>query len=695
MPRNRLLQRLLIQWQNVVSDLKRGVWRSAHRTRDAVSSSVSSVGRGLTEAPKKAQSGTLRTLKLIPSFFASLWRSLLRTPAAMTSIFKGAARQARDVGDSVKTSVKGAQVQAQEQPADLGRGMVGFWRRIKAFIWDRPVWARILILIILVGILSAPFAAKPAYYRLVAWRAERLAERALVIAADGRDQEAFDTAMAAFLLNRRIPMVNQTLAKMAQAIDHPQALDYLSIAVSQPEPSPEIIALFVGESIRRGNLSEARPFLSWLQKSQTDSSTTIALKIRYFMAEGQQDEALREVRSAVVEHPADTEILSLYAALALDGESPETTDEGFNYLHDQSDQDSIYGRTALRILLSSSLISGSERTDYSNKLLEHPLAERDDRLLAYSSLLSSKAVVFSDVEADISALFDLSNDADLRDLGRWLLLNDLPDEALNLLPESKAKSNKQFFQVYLTAMLESGRGQVILDLLSSGEPVPLSPVERLIYQAGVQKNLGLEGSFETAAGLAIARAEARDFSYLQRAIEYFDNETLMLDFFRRVSRDPRFALLGKSRLLGLAYQMNRNDIVESLIEELRLRDLRPYPQPQNTLAYIKLLRREDIDEARRTAENLVARYPTIIDYRVTLALAYLRSDDSLAARDILNPDLARREGFHDGWKVVIAALLAQQGKSDDANELAKTIQVDSLTSPEREFLEEIGLLDPG
>ncbi len=694
MPRNRALQRFIIHWQNLVSDLKQRIRRSAHRTKDAVSSSATNVSRSLADAPGSAGSNARRVARSIPAFFAGLWQSLRRTPAAVTGLFRGAARQARDVGDTVKTTVKGAQVQAQEQPADLGRGVVGLWRRTKRFVWERPVWARLLIMIILAGLVSAPFTAKPAYHRLIDWRADRLAERAVVMAAEGQDQEAFDTAQAAFLLNRKSPLTRQTVAKLAQAIDHPQTLEYLTIAVTQPEPNPEIIALYVGESIRQGNLSQARPYLSWLQQSQTDSSTTIALQIRYFMAEGQQDEALKEVRDAVVEHPADTEILSLYAALALNGTSTETTDEGLNYLHDQSDQDTIYGRTALRILLSSSLISGPERTDYSHKLLDHPLAERDDRLLAYSSLLASKAVVFSDVEAIISALFDLSSDADLRDLGKWLLLNDLPTEALNLLPESKAKLNKQFFQVYLTAMLESGRGQEILDLLASGEPVPLSPVERLIYQAGVQKNLGLEESFETAAGLAIARAEVRDFGYLQRAIEYFDNDILMLDFFRRVSRDPRFALLGKSRLFALAYQLNRNDIIDSLIDELQLRDLRPYPPPQNTLAYIKLLRGEDIDEARRTAENLVARFPTIIDYRVTLALAYLRLEDGTAARSVLDPALAKREGFPNGWKVVIAALLTQQNEREDADFLLATIQVDALTTSEADFLKELGLLNP-
>ncbi|MEZ5275604.1 MAG: hypothetical protein R3F07_04405 [Opitutaceae bacterium] len=514
------------------------------------------------------------------------------------------------------------------------------------------------------------------------------------MAAEGRDQEAFDTAKAAFLLNRTNPIAVDTVAKLAQAIDHPQTLDYLSIALSRPEPSPEIIALYVTESIRRGNLAQARPYLSWLQQSQGNSASTIALNIRYFMAEGRREQALDEVREAVSEHPEDTEILNLYASLALNGSSPETTDEGLAFLRGQSNRDDIYGLTALRILLATNLISATERAGYSRSLLAHPLAGRDDRLMAFSSLLASKAVGFPDIRTEIFALFDLTKDADLRDSARWLLLNGLPTDALALIPEEKAKTNKEFFQIYLTAMLESGRGQEVLDILASGEPVPLSPVERLIYQAGIQKALGLEESSETAAGLAIARAEVRDFGYLQRSIEYFNNDTLMLDFFRRVSRDPRFALLGKSRLFALAYELKRDDIIESLVNELQLRDLRPYPQPQNTLAYVKLLRGDDIDEARRIAENLVARFPSIIDYRVTLALAYLQSNDAGAARGVLDPALAQREGFRDGWKVVVVALLKAQGLSGEAGELAGSIDRAALTTPEIDYLNGLGISPP-
>ena len=87
-------------------------------------------------------------------------------------------------------------------------------------------------------------------------------------------------------------------------------------------------------------------------------------------------------------------------------------------------------------------------------------------------MLASKMVAFPEIEAEISALFDLSDNADLRDYGHWLLLNGLPTDALDLIPAAKAKSNKQFFQIYLTAMLESGRGQEVLEMLGSGEPGP-------------------------------------------------------------------------------------------------------------------------------------------------------------------------------------------------------------------------------
>ena len=113
MPRNRTLQRLIIHWQNVVSDVKRRIRLSFHRTRGAMSSSATNVSRSLADAPGSAGSRARRAVRSIPVFFAGLLRSLRRTPGAVADLFRGAARQARDVGDTVKTSVKGAQVQAQ------------------------------------------------------------------------------------------------------------------------------------------------------------------------------------------------------------------------------------------------------------------------------------------------------------------------------------------------------------------------------------------------------------------------------------------------------------------------------------------------------------------------------------------------------------------------------------------------------
>jgi len=688
---NRQFRRIQILWKNTRDDLGRSFRRTRHRAGESVRTSFRSARTTLGDIPGGAGSTIGRALRKIPEFFRSLGRAIIRIPSAIRSLFGNLARTRRGVADTVKSTVKGAQVTAQEQPEELRRGIAARGRQLRTFIWDRPVWARIILVSALIGLVSAPFTARPVYRQLIAWRAEGLAHRAEQMAADGREKEAFDTAQAAFLLNRHNPIVADTVARRAQAIDHPQALDYLSIAIERPEPSPEIIALFVAESIRHGDLAKARPYLSWLQRTNSGSASTVALNIRYFMAEGQREDALKEVREAVTVHPADTEILSLYASLTINETSTETSDEGLRYLRAQSDQETVYGQTALRILLANDLISASERAEYAQRLLAHPLALRDDKLLAFSSLLASGATSFAEIRPQIHALFDSTDSADLRDLGHWLLLNGLPTEALTLLPEARAKTNKEFFQIYLTAMLESGHGQEILDLLSSGEPVPLSPVERLIDLAGIQKILGLDDSFETAAGLAISRAEVRDFSYLQRAIEYFHNDILMLDFFRRVSRDPRFALLGKSRLFALAYEMNRTDIVESLMGELQLRDLRPYPLSQNVLAYVKLLLGEEIDEARSIAENLVARFPSIIDYRVTLALAYLRSSDVAAAREVLSPRLAQREGFRNGWKVVIVAMLIAQDETDRAHELLSSINRETLSAPERAFLEESGL----
>ena len=74
-----------------------------------------------------------------------------------------------------------------------------------------------------------------------------------------------------------------------------------------------------------------------------------------------------------------------------------------------------------------------------------------------------------------------------------------------------------------------------------------------------------------------------------------------------------------------------------------------------------------------------------------LFLAYLRSNDADAASGVLNPELAQRKGFRDGWKSVIAAMLVTFDETDRARDLVKTINRENLSELEREFLIEFGL----
>ena len=106
---------------------------------------------------------------------------------------------------------------------------------------------------------------------------------------------------------------------------------------------------------------------------------------------------------------------------------------------------------------------------------------------------------------------------------------------------------------------------------------------------------------------------------------------------------------------------------------------------QNDRAYLDLLLGENVPAALETAGQLAQRFPEILAYRTTLALAHLRNRDAAAAGRVYRWIATDWSAARPGWRAVYTAVLAATGEQTLATTHAREID-GSLLKPEERAL---------
>jgi len=138
-------------------------------------------------------------------------------------------------------------------------------------------------------------------------------------------------------------------------------------------------------------------------------------------------------------------------------------------------------------------------------------------------------------------------------------------------------------------------------------------------------------------------------------------------------------------LVGLTVKSGSTTELRALLAEMQAE----WPDDDsllNDLAYLKLLLGEDLATQRQVAETLAKKSPANLTARTTLALACFRQGDFAAA-------LRQYQGHRDNWQLaaaaprtVYAAVLAANGRTAEARELARAIPAGQLRPEEAELI---------
>jgi hypothetical protein len=338
--------------------------------------------------------------------------------------------------------------------------------------------------------------------------------------------------------------------------------------------------------------------------------------------------------------------------------------------------------------------SPEDARQISERLGRHPLAIDEHRLLG----LTWKLRADPDHREPIltGAIFAFRNGGPERlvAIGRWLIQQREPRRAITLIPLAAARENKDLFLIYVDALADLGRWQDLQVLLAGKAPLPIDPTIRNLYEVRTALAMGREEESRhhwADVRQSMRNADPKTVLYVAQYAEQLGMREDAAKAYRLLTGIAGAERAGYLGLILLTEQSGDTRKLRDQVKEFTGRFPSEF-DPQNDLAYLDLLLNENVTSSLGSAAQRVQRFPDLLAYRTTLALAHLRNGDAASARKVYGGIATDWSTAKPGWRAVYAAVLAASGEDALARTHAGEIQIGRLRTEERELIAGLGLL---
>ncbi len=633
----------------------------------------------------------LRWVLLLP------WRLLKGLVSIPRSLFKGGevvSQTVKSAGRSVADSAVDLRGSIESQPGRLQSGFSGVFRGLRNWYLNRGKWSRRIFVTAAVLFVMGAASAYPAWLWLKGWRSEQLLEQANELFAEGRSYQAFLKGQAAYYVDPTNTDVLTRLIEFSRTVRHPMTLRYGEELIARGAVSSAALEALTEEAKRTQSPDLARAFLRRLERVDPDNPELPRMRIELTLMQGDRGAALQQARAEVEAGDDTADVFGLYASLVLQAEANLEEEERAQVLEQL--RANLEGGGQSSLIAAMLLLEYDERTSVAGAeevvdiVLEHPEAQRRQKLRAYLELLRVEASDIEALRSEVQGLFDLTDSRERLEYALWLYEAGEHGEVIATTPVSELEDSRTLFYVYILSLIEVNRQEEALELLRSPEAFVMPEIERLILEARTQLSSGREEAYGVTVERAIVRAEVDDFETLERFIRQLNDRRFMVEMYNRFSQFPSTAAKSKANLLLFAYEARDSERVQELLETMRVQDFRDYPVAQGLVAYLRGLRETGVMDNIREAESLVARFPAVMDFRVALALNYFQSGYIREAGEMLQGVQSERLRSVPGMYAVCETIrwVATSGFDEDAETVKELLNIDMLES-EREFLQGI------
>jgi hypothetical protein len=611
------------------------------------------------------------------------------------------------------------------------------WRR-KCRIW------LVVVLLFVLGIVATFFGARPASNAIKAWQARRHANHAFAYINNEQWNDAQREAIAAYQLRPSEPQALRAVARFLSRVREPEALDFWKQLQNRQSLTREDRRDEVAVALAGNDLSVAELALKDLltRKDSPPSAADWLLAAQVAQQKSETNEARKFAQKALDDSRADERTQFQAALLTLALGSPEDADASsidaawarLRKLAQGKTKAALVALVALAqhalsrpggtgsIPFNSLAPSPSQKKDDTEvvppndlvRALEtHPLAKTPHKLLALD--LQMHADPTQREALILRAIADWKNaDADsLAALATWLDEKGEYQRQLDTIPLGRALQSHDLFLQHLDALGALDRWSEIKQLLES-EHFPLDEVVQRMYVARCNARLGEKTASENNWKRAL-EAAGGDSGKLMTLAEYAErngaNEIAEVAYATAANESPKLRAAWQGRL-RLAQASGGTKKIHAVLAAM----LAIWPNDnaiQNDEAYTRLLllfsnsrndeapafaglRRgrpitndETLKEIGQLAKKLLERNPRSLPHRTLLALARLWQNRAAEALDVYaNIQVAPNELTSSALAVHVA-VLAANGRADDAKTEAAQVKVDNLLPEEKALIQNL------
>ena len=367
----------------------------------------------------------------------------------------------------------------------------------------------------------------------------------------------------------------------------------------------------------------------------------------------------------------------------------------------------------------------------AQKLRDHPLSKAPQKLLALDLLEHVDASRRDELVAQGIAQFKNGDSNDLLALATWLNGKKELEKTLEAIPLEKALLGRDLFLQYLDALGGLDRWSEIKQLLQ-GDRYPLDPVVQHMYVARCNTQLGektaaennWQRALEAAAGdpgkqitvgeyaekngiVDVAQsafdsaaqespklrvAQQGRLRLAQRSGDTQKIHAVLADMLKNWPNDAavqndegytRLLLLGSNRRNDEA-RMSNDEKENSQRENQKTED-----RGQRSDSNEQITNNEELITLGQLAEKLVEKNPRSLPHRTFLALARLKQNRAAEALAVYENVTVARGALTPSALAVHAAVLAANGRKDEAKSEISQLRTDQLLAEERALVQQL------
>ena len=487
------------------------------------------------------------------------------------------------------------------------------------------------------------------------------------------------------------------LAKASRAINHYSVLEFQEKLALNTKSSTQEYLVLVKLALDRKDFSRAEKYFPMVAHLASTKPEVELLRLRILTRNwrSNQEEALNIARSLIKNKELkSTELDRIYIDLCLRDSS--VYQEGLRHILKLIHRRDESGLVALRRLMQLDTglhISQTEKNQFFPLYLKHPLANREDKLAAFSYGFQSGLVQHSELDLFIQENFPVQMPESLEksqidELLKWLNGIGLPHKFLLYVPLDVVQKNKFTYVDYLQVMMSSGQAGKVVKLLEGNDFV-FSRAERFLLLSIALNRKGSKRYAVSNYELGLAHANPTDLPMIDYIFARIEHTERLTETLRKWSNSSEFSNIAKALLLKIYYEQNQEDALESLLEEMDTKHYLNSPRHLTDLIHMKVLHDRDPEKCLNLIEELCSTQPIRPKRLLILGLAYYinnKPEKALRALEECQIDFLYESPSN---QAIAGIILDANNRRNDSRHFLKDIDPTRLTPPERQLLSQI------